>query len=200
MTFQHTTRLLGLSGSTRFASLNTRLLALSRTHLASSVAMHVVSVDAFDLPVYDQDLEDDFPPGALELANLLRSSTGVVLASPEHNGSISAALKNAIDWVSRLPHSPRVFKDKPTLLMSASPGHLGGRHGLTHLRDILVRLGAQVFDKDVTVPQADVLLDDAENDVRHAFRRDLETVFSQFKNFLEVRTDDRILDLAGGVQ
>ena len=124
-------RLLGISGSTRSASLNLRLVRAS-LHRAEREGAETTLVDlkSLGLPLYDGDLEEasGLPDGARQLRNLLIEADGLIIASPEYNGSFSAVLKNAVDWTSR-PDSER--PDDPPLvawrglvagLMSATPG------------------------------------------------------------------------------
>ena len=87
---------------------------------------------------------------------------GFLIASPEYNSSITAVLKNAIDWVSRpVPNEPSLlaFKGKTAVLMSASPGNLGGLRGLVHLRAILGNIGVMVLPDQTAVPKAYEALD-----------------------------------------
>ena len=78
------------------------------------------------LPLYNADLqtESGFPAPVNALADAIRAADGVIIVTPEYNFSIPGGLKNAIDWVSRLPNQP--FAGKPIALQSASPGPLGG--------------------------------------------------------------------------
>jgi NAD(P)H-dependent FMN reductase len=198
MTFRNSIRLLGLSGSTRSASLNSRLLTLAREKLPACVALEATSVGDFGLPLYDQDQEPDMPPGAIVLADRIAGSDGLIVASPEHNGSVSAALKSALDWISRLPGGRKPLEGKPVLLMSASPGRIGGRRGLVHLRDILGGLGARVCDGEVTVPNAEVSLGEAERALAHPIRGEIAFVIDRFIPTFAVHTADPILDVAGG--
>jgi chromate reductase len=97
------------------------------------------------LPHYDADLQaEGFPREVAALADPLRAADGLIVVSPEYNYSVPGALKNAIDWLSRLPEQP--FKDKPVLIHSASPGVLGGARMQYHLRQSLVFLDARVFN------------------------------------------------------
>jgi hypothetical protein len=66
------------------------------------------------------------------LADAIRAADGVIIITPEYNYSIPGALKNAIDWVSRLPDQP--FKEKPVAIQSATGGPLGGARMQHHLR------------------------------------------------------------------
>ncbi len=98
---------------------------------------------------------------------MLRSD-GILIASPEYNGSVSAALKNAIDWASRSEEgtpSNDAFKGKKFALMSASPGKLGGRTGLNHLRTILERLGGKVVEPQVSIPNSMTFFEGKEQDL-----------------------------------
>lgn len=97
-------------------------------------------------PIHDGDLEAGagLPANALRLKPLIASHDALIIASPEYNASIAPLLKNAIDWASRpgdgaQPANP--FAGRFALLMSASPGALGGLRGLAHLRAVLEQLG-----------------------------------------------------------
>lgn len=103
------------------------------------------------MPVYHQDLEEreGLPEKAQELKRLMKAHDGFLISSPEHNSAISALLKNTIDWVSRsggTEEEPLIaFKNKVAVLMSASPGGLGGLRGLVSVRSILMNMGVLVL-------------------------------------------------------
>ena len=98
-----TVRLLAFAGSTRAGSLNQALLDLAVAEARRQGAeVTSIRLKDFDLPLYDGDLEaSDFPAKARELKGLFRAHHGVLIASPEYNGSVSGVLKNAIDWATR---------------------------------------------------------------------------------------------------
>jgi NAD(P)H-dependent FMN reductase len=129
---------------------------------ARAVGAEVTVIDLRDLalPLFDQDLEDasGLPDGAKKFKNLLRESDGFLIASPEYNSSITAALKNAIDWASRAESDDEpplaAFRGKTAALMSASPGALGGMRGLVHLRSILGNIGMHVLPDQVSISTA----------------------------------------------
>lgn len=155
------TKILALSGSTRSGSLNKRLVALAARG-AKEAGAEVTIVDLRDLPmpVYDGDLEDreGLPPSARKLKDLLLGCQGLLIASPEYNSSVSAVLKNAIDWASRPVQGEAplaCFSGRVAGLMSASPGALGGLRGLVHLRAILGNIGVLVLPEQIAVGQAD---------------------------------------------
>jgi chromate reductase len=150
-------RLLGLSGSLRRASLNTRLL-----HLAAELApadVEVVVHPLGDLPFYDGDLEASGVPASVRaLREAIAAADGLLLASPEYNRSTSAVLKNALDWASRRrPDSP--LDGQVVGLLSAAGGG-GGRGAQQHLRDVLSWNTVTVVDESFQLARAATAFDD----------------------------------------
>ena len=97
------------------------------------------------------------PEFGQRLKQLFVDHDGFLIASPEYNSSVTAALKNAIDWVSRsAPGEPPLvgFTGKTAALMSASPGALGGLRGLVHLRAILGNINVLVLPSQMAVVRA----------------------------------------------
>ena len=90
-----------------------------------------------DIPLYDADMQ--------EIAQQIREADGVVIVTPEYNYSVPGGLKNAIDWLSRLPEQP--LSGKPVLIQTSSMGAIGGARCQYHLRQILVFLDAMVMNK-----------------------------------------------------
>jgi chromate reductase len=87
------------------------------------------------------------------MAEQIRGADGVIIVTPEYNYSVPGALKNAIDWLSRL--TPQPFAGKAVAIQTASPGLLGGARAQYHLRQSLVFLDAHVLNKpEVMVGQA----------------------------------------------
>ena len=161
-------KIVAFAGSLRTASFNKKLLALA-ADAARAAGAEVTVVDLRDLalPLFDQDLEDasGLPEGAKKLKALLRASDGFLIASPEYNSSITAALKNAIDWASRAEtddEPPLVaYKGKVAALMATSPGALGGLRGLVTLRSILGNIGVLVLPDQVAIPTAHEAFDES---------------------------------------
>jgi NAD(P)H-dependent FMN reductase len=147
-----TPRILAFGGSLRRDSFNQKLVALAAEGArAAGAEVTVISLREFPMPVFDQDLEDSSgkPEAAVRLKALFASHHGLLIASPEYNSSLTAALKNAIDWVSRADSDDEpmlsALSGKSAVLCSASPGGLGGLRGLVHLRAILGNLGITVL-------------------------------------------------------
>src|SRR5436190_6715634 len=135
--------ILVLAGSTRSESVNRKLARQAVDALrAAGADATFADLRDYPLPLYDGDLEDiqGRPATAVALKDMARRADGFVIASPEHNGSYPAVLKNAIDWISRPdPGEPHlaVFRGKVAGILSASPGGYGGARGLKQLRELL---------------------------------------------------------------
>jgi chromate reductase, NAD(P)H dehydrogenase (quinone) len=153
-------RILAFAGSTRSASYNKRLVAIAaRAAETAGAEVRVIDLRDFALPLFDEDLESESgpPEAATRLKTLMVEHDGFLISSPEYNSSVSAVLKNAIDWASRpaAGEPPLVaYRGKVVTLMSASPGALGGLRGLVHLRSILGNIGVIVLPDQVAVPRA----------------------------------------------
>lgn len=134
-------KLVGISGSLRTGSFNTKLL-----HAAiASFGEAEVSIGDLNLPLYNGDLETgESKPAPVEaLAAQIAAADAVIIASPEYNKGIPGVLKNALDWVSRVPGKP--FGDTPVLLINAAAGRTGGETAHYHIRHCLSPLGAHVL-------------------------------------------------------
>ncbi len=153
-------RILAFAGSTRKDSFNKRLVKIAAAG-ARSAGAEVTVLDLRDvpLPLYDGDLEagEGLPPNAKKLKEIFLSHDGLLISSPEYNSSITAVLKNVIDWVSRpVPGEAPLacFNGKVAAIMSASPGALGGLRGLVHLRAILGNINVLVIPDQIAVAKA----------------------------------------------
>ena len=152
-------RILAFAGSTRQNSYNKTMVRIAAKAAEQAGAeVNVIDLRDYPLPIFDEDLEKSgTPENARKLKELFVQHQGLLIASPEYNSSITAVLKNTIDWVSR-PASgepPLVaYRDKVASLMSASPGALGGLRGLVHLRSILGNIGVIVLPDQIAVPKA----------------------------------------------
>ena len=118
-------KIVALGGSNSKQSINKELAQYTANQIANSETI-VADLNAFELPLYGIDLENEkgIPDNAIKLNALLEDADGIVISMAEHNGSYTAAFKNAIDWLSRI--NQKVWKDKPMFLMAASPGPRGG--------------------------------------------------------------------------
>lgn len=152
------TNVLVFAGSTRSDSYNKKL-AQEAANMAHVMGANATFLDLKDypMPFYDEDLEkkEGMPEHAKRFRDAMIASDAIVIASPEYNASISAVLKNALDWASRTSDaSGSAFEGKRFAIMSASPGKMGGVRGLLNLKTIIEALGGQVVEKQVSIGQA----------------------------------------------
>jgi chromate reductase, NAD(P)H dehydrogenase (quinone) len=153
-------KILAFAGSTRQASFNRKLLRIA-VDGAKSAGGEVTMVELADypLPLFNQDDESarGIPENGRKLKELMKSHRGFLLACPEYNSSITPLLKNTIDWTSRLSEGEKpleCYAQKAAILMSASPGALGGLRGLVHVRAILGNIGTLVLPGTISISQA----------------------------------------------
>ena len=135
-----------ICGSLRKASYN-RMVMNALPALAPS-NMRIKEAPPFaEFPLYDADVEQSsgFPAAVQGLAEAVRAADGVIFNTPEYNFSIPGGLKNAIDWVSRVPNQP--FAGKPVALQSAANGVLGGGRMQYDLRRSMIFLDALTLNK-----------------------------------------------------
>ena len=150
--------ILALSGSTRSGSFNTRALHVAAAAAeAAGAEVKVVDLKEYPLPIYNGDLEqaEGLPENAAQLQALFAEHDGLIIASPEYNGFFTPLLKNTLDWISRTGEdTPDPYQGKVAMLVSASPGGLGGMRGLPHLRTLLSNLGVITLAGQVSISSA----------------------------------------------
>jgi NAD(P)H-dependent FMN reductase len=159
--------ILVIPGSLRTGSHNARLAALATKELALADAdVTRISLADYPLPIYDADLvaKSGPPANAVKLKQLVGAHSGVFIASPEYNASITPLLKNTIDWISvvRERDEPQlaVFQQRAFAIGGASPGRSGAMQSLIALRQVLaVGCRALVIPEQVTVPYAEQAFD-----------------------------------------
>lgn len=177
------TKLLFFAGSAREASFNKRLARLgAEIAEANGLAATFADLGDYPMPLYDADLQaiDGIPENALKFEALMRVHTGIFIASPEYNASITPLLKNTLDWVSRVriegEEPLAVFKTRVFALGSASPGGMGGLRGVNAVRAVLeLGVGALVLPDQFAVPKAG----EAFEDNGHLKNKDSQEKFKQ---------------------
>ena len=149
-----TQRIIALAGSARRESLNKQLARVAAARVSARGGEGVfLDLADYRMPLYDGDYEaaEGVPASALALGEQVASADGLMIASPEYNGSHPALLKNTIDWLTRIDR--RIWV-RPTALLSASPGPRGGRRALVVLRLALDHMRVPVLDRQFSVPSA----------------------------------------------
>jgi len=149
-------RVLGISGSLRRDSHNTRLLRGLRALLPAGVELEIFDGLAAIAP-YSEDDEHTWPPAVARLRGAIAGADAVLVVTPEYNGSIPGQLKNALDWVSR-PAGASQLAGKPAAVLGASTGLFGAVWAQAETRKVLERIGAQVVQRELPIAQADTAL------------------------------------------
>lgn len=135
------TTLLGLSGSLRKGSTNTKLMRCAADIFAPDTFVQ----GDLRLPLYDGDLETagGIPESVQKLADQIAAADAVIISTPEYNKAMSGVLKNALDWVSRTKGGP--WKNKPVAIMSAADGRAGGERSQFSLRLAMVAFAPRIL-------------------------------------------------------
>ena len=148
-------QILGISGSLRQGSHNLDLLRAAAVELPPAARFEVWE-GLRAVPPYDQDQDQD--PGAddptvRDLRDSIGRSDGLVIATPEYNGSVPGQLKNALDWASR-PFLDNSLGGKPVAVIGTSTGLFGAVWAQAELRKVLATIGADVIDEELPVGRA----------------------------------------------
>lgn len=166
-------------GSLRKDSLSRKYAAELARLAPPSLTLSTVEIG--DLPFYDPDLDGDNAPASWKrLRAEINGADAVVFVTPEYNRSIPAALKNALDVASR-PYGQGAWNGKPALVVSLTPGAMGGFGAAQHLRQILVVVNALAMAQpEAYIGGADKLLDADGKVNNEATEKFLSQVMSQF--------------------
>jgi len=147
-------RVLGISGSLRRESHNTRLLGVAAKLVPPPAELELFE-GLKDVPPYDEDEDGDLAPGgARRLREAIAAADAVLIATPEYNSSIPGQLKNALDWASR-PFPDNVLRNKPVAVIGASTGSFGAVWAQAEVRKVLGSIGARVVDVELPVAGAE---------------------------------------------
>lgn len=170
-------------GSTRKDSINKKLAhALEKLGEDRFTFTHV-AIDK--LPLYNQDLENEKPKEVMAFIEEIKKFSAVLIVTPEHNRSIPAALKNAIDWGTRPAVGGNVWKDMAVATAGTSPGALGTALAQQHLRHIFLCYGRVVMGGELYLQMKEGLLDDANNVTSEGTKKFLQSYVDHLADFVE---------------
>jgi chromate reductase, NAD(P)H dehydrogenase (quinone) len=144
-------------GSNRRDSINRKLAEAFARLAGEKLAIRFVRID--DLPMFNQDLESPPPTSVARFKAESEAADAFLIFAPEHNRSIPALLKNAIDWGTR-PSGQNSWAGKPAAVTGTSPGAIGTAIAQQHLRQVLGDLGALVMGGEAYVSFRPDLIDD----------------------------------------
>jgi len=178
--------ILCICGSLRRDSYNA-IVARTLPILAPA-GMEITAAPSFrTIPHYDTDSqqENGFPAEVVALGDAVRKTDGVIVVTPEYNYSVPGALKNALDWMSRLPNQP--FVHKPVAIQTAATGPVGGARAQYHLRQIMVFLEALVFNKpEIFINNVKTKVDETASELIDIPTRDIiKQQLAAFATFVE---------------
>jgi chromate reductase, NAD(P)H dehydrogenase (quinone) len=170
-------KIAAIVGSNRRDSLN-RKLARALIGLGAG-RFDAVFLRIDDLPLYNQDHETPLPAAVTRFKNALSAADGVLMVTPEHNRSIPAVLKNAIDWGTR-PYGKNAWADKPAFITGTAPGAIGTALVQQHLRSVMAGLGMIVLGGEAYITFKPDLIDDQGRIDDEATRKFLQDFVSRF--------------------
>ena len=175
-------KVLGISGSLRRDSYNTKLLRTAGELLPSFVELEIWD-GLKEIPPYDEDGDIEPAPAAVAaLRAAVADADAVLFATPEYNSSVPGQLKNAVDWASR-PIATNPLRNKPVLVVGASTGAFGAVWSQAELRKVLAATGARVVDGEVAVGHAPTRFDDdgalQDEGMRDQLREALEALLAE---------------------
>ena len=136
------TKILGIAGSLRQGSYNKMLLETAESLVLKNITIDIFNIE--DIPLYNQDIESQFPEAVTKLKNKIKESDAVLFATPEYNYSFPGVLKNIIDWASR-PYGDNSWNNKPIGIIGATIGGFGTIRGQSQLRQCLSAMNGLVM-------------------------------------------------------
>lgn len=178
-----TVKIVALGGSIRRGSIHRVLLQTAKEVAPDGMEITIFPLN--DIPIYNFDVEQDdgFPDSVLAMREAISAADGLILATPEYNGSYSGVIKNAIDWASR----QGLLGKKCVITMGGSPGALGATKAQEHLRQVCMHLGMYLMPRPtIAVPmlpkkiEDGVLTDDA---TRGFVKQQLDAFYSWVLRF-----------------
>ena len=178
-----TPKILVFAGSIRSGAYSGRTADIAQKELALQGAeVTRISLADYPLPIMDQDLEAEkgVPENARKLARHFAAHDGILIATPEYNGSMPPLLKNAIDWISRVRDDNgrplRPLPGKVVAICSSSDGHFAGIRSASHLRQVLSHIQMEVIAPQCSVPNAADAFDEDGNFREERLRKSMHKV------------------------
>lgn len=170
-----------VSGSLRQGAFNHKLA----THIGKVAEglgheVDLARINDFDMPLYNFDIQeaDGFPAASQAMVDRILAADGWVITTPEYNWSVPAAIKNAIDWISRMRPVP--IAGRSVLMTSASTSLVGGVRGVLHFRQSLEQMGIWTYPKVFALAQAGAAFDENGGLVNADLAKMLETMVADY--------------------
>lgn len=171
-------KLLGISGSLRAGSFNTKLL----NEAIRLFGPAEVTIANLRLPLYDGDLEDSagIPDAAMALHAQMQAADAIIISTPEYNKNLPGGLKNALDWVSRA--KPMPMGGTPMAIVSAAAGREGGTRAQFSLRHCLTPFRPHILQgPEFALPGASKEFDEAGRLTSERYEAALQTLMQALR-------------------
>jgi chromate reductase, NAD(P)H dehydrogenase (quinone) len=169
-------------GSNRRESINRKLAQALVKLGAGKFEAKFVRID--DLPMYNQDNEGNLPAEVVRYKDELARADGVLIVTPEHDRSIPAVLKNAVDWGAR-PWGKNSWNGKPAFITGTSPGAIGSALAQQHLRSVMTGLGMILLGGEAYVTFKPNLIDEQGNIGDESTKTFLQGSIDRFATLVE---------------
>jgi chromate reductase len=168
-------------GSNRRDSINRKLAHALASLGADKFDASFVRID--DLPMFNQDLEGNLPAEVVRFKNEIGAADGVLMVTPEHDRSIPAVLKNAVDWGAR-PYGKNSWAGKPAFITGTSPGAIGSALAQQHLRSVMIGLGMILLGGEAYVTFKPNLVDEQGNIADESTQKFLQGFINRFASLV----------------
>ena len=168
-------------GSNRRESINRKLAHALAKLGADHFNASIVRID--DLPMFNQDNEGNLTPEIVRFKDEISRADGVMIITPEHDRSIPAVLKNAVDWGAR-PYGKNSWAGKPAFITGTSPGAIGSALAQQHLRSVMVSLGTILLGGEAYITFKPNLIDADGNIGDETTRKFLEGFLGRFADLV----------------
>jgi chromate reductase len=183
------TRIAVIVGSLRKGSFNRKMAKALMKLAPASLELEIIEIG--ELPLYDQDLDNDPPAVWTEFRERLKKFDGVLFVTPEYNRSVPGVLKNAIDVGSR-PYGKNMWSGKPGAVVSVSPGAIGGFGANHHLRQSLVFLNVPAMPQpEAYIGHAADLFDESGDLISESTREFAATFMQAFAGWVATNSSGK---------
>jgi chromate reductase, NAD(P)H dehydrogenase (quinone) len=183
-------KILAFAASLSEKSLNMKLIQYAAKELKENGhEVTIIDLKNYPLPVYIPETQvNDFPDNAVKLYNIMIDHSVWLIASPEYNYTITACLKNLIDWISRTPNNQMnltAYINRVVGLISASPAISGGCKSIRHLREILTNMGSIVVPSQTSIGNAYAAFDEQNNLININDKKSLTKTLQQLTSIAQ---------------
>ena len=177
-------KLIGIVGTNSKKSTNRNLLVYMQKHFADKAEIELVEIK--DLPLFNKPADKNIPEPVLEIAQKIEEADGVIIATPEYDHAVPAALMNALAWLS---YGITPLLNKPVMITGASYGQLGSSRAQAQLRQILdaPELKANVMPgSEFLLPHSLQAFDEDNNLIDLGTVQKLDALFDDFRLFVKI--------------